>query len=477
MCRPRLPTVLVFSWLLAIAGAFAGKAAAAAAPASGQVGWLAVQGERVLAGQRTDELFVPGSVLKLVVTAAALHHLGPDFRATTEVRASGQIFEGRLSGDLVVVASGDPTWNRLLFPTDPHLPLRQIARQLKERGLRRVGGDLVIDLSLFPGRGLSLARPLGDLMAGFGAPAVALAVDQATAVVQIAPGKEPGDVATARSGTDGLEVEARLWTVGPERHGKGTVDFLPDWQQPRLLVRGEYPVSEPPYRVVVPMPAAELHAGRVLARALAAEGIEIDGEVRLSAVPAVAVGAASSRVLAQQLSPPLSAWLEPILSDSNNWWAEMLLRVLAREVSGTGRYDEGLAIKGRFLRDVVGLDEASFRLDDGSGQSVNNLLTPRAVVELLQFVDRQPWRPQWVDALARPGRGTLKSATGLPPLAAKTGTLSTARGLAGYVDPAAEQPVFFAVFIQHSPHSPTAQRGELFDAVRRFAAQARAASP
>ncbi len=441
--------------------------------ASAQRGWLAVQGERQLDSHRADELFVPGSVLKLVVVATALHHLGPGYRVVTELRptgkwadgpsADGTLAVGTLAGDLVWVAAGDPTWNHLLFADDPYLPLRQMVGSLKDRGLRRIEGDLVIDLSHFPGRSLPLGRPLGDLMAAFGAPAAAVAVDQAAAVVRIAPGSRPGAAGSARSLTPGLEVEAQLITVGAERHGKGTVDFLPDWQQPRLLVRGEYPLSEPSYRVEVPMPAAELHAGHVLRRILAEEGIELRGQVRLSSTAPT-----TGEPWASWSSPPLSAWLEPILSDSRNWWAEMLLRVVARAVVGEGRYDEGLAIEGRFLTAVVGVEVASFRLDDASGQSVYNLLTPRTVVELLRFVAGQPWGRKFIDALARPGRGTLKHATDLPPLAAKTGTLTVARGFAGYIDPRAELPVIFAVFTQHSPASAAAQRSGLFAAVRGF---------
>jgi len=123
--------------------------------ASAQRGWLAVAGERQLDSHRADELFVPGSVLKLVVVATALHHLGLDYRVVTELRPAGRWVEGTLVGDLVWVAAGDPTWNHLLFPDDPHLPLRQMAGRLKDRGLRRVEGDLVIDLSHFPGRGVA----------------------------------------------------------------------------------------------------------------------------------------------------------------------------------------------------------------------------------------------------------------------------------------------------------------------------------
>lgn len=443
-------------------------AVAGTGPERGFRGCLAVRGDEVVAAENAAQLFTPASVTKLVVTATALHHLGPDYRITTRVLAGGRLSGGTLDGDLVVEAAADPTWSKRFFAGDPRAPLEDLAGQLRRRGLGRVSGDLVIDVHRFPGRTHALSRPLSELAFGFAAPASALAVDENAVAVEIAPGRKVGDPGSAKiaGNVAGLRIEGSLRTVSRQRHGKGTVDFQPLWGRPVILVRGEYPVSEPPYRIDVAVPDADHFAGEALLAALRREGIEVAGNVRISLQPAAATGA----VLASFRSPTLAALLPPILTESNNWLAEMLLRRVAAEVLGEGRDDEGLELERRFLEDAVGLAPESFQLDDASGLSPYNLLTPEAVVEILRWVWRQPWHRHFADALARPGKGTLEAWRGLPPtLAAKTGMIRDTVALAGYVQrPAGGEPLTFACFLNHRPGDRGALRAEIVGLLRRW---------
>ena len=72
-------------------------------------GYLAARGDKVLGEENAKRLFVPGSVQKLLVSAAALHYLGPEYRVTTPLTALGEISGGVLAGDLVARAAGDPS--------------------------------------------------------------------------------------------------------------------------------------------------------------------------------------------------------------------------------------------------------------------------------------------------------------------------------------------------------------------------------
>ena len=170
--------------------------------------------------------------------------------------------------------------------------------------------------------------------------------------------------------------------------------------------------------------------------------------------------------LASLESPPVAEMLRPVLTESDNWAAEMLLRALAAELHGEGRSDSGLEIERQFLEETVGLPAESFELDDASGLSPYNLLTPRTTVELLRFGWHQPWRESLRAALASPGRGTLAIWGALPEIRAKTGTLRHTVALAGWIPPTAPggEPLFFAGFLNHRPGDRGALRAEL----RRF---------
>lgn len=467
-------------------------------PDRGFEGCLAMHGEAVIAEQAADRLFTPASVLKLLVAAAALHHLGPDHRASTSVLASGPILPdergsaagrpaGRaphhaLHGDLLVRAAGDPTWSARFHADDPRRPLRQVVEALRARGVTRIDGDLLIDVSAFPGRPSPASRAIAEVAFGYGAATSALAIDEGTLGIEIAPGPRIGEPPRIDVPPwAGLRVRNLATTVGAERDGKGTVDFQPTWDGNTLVVRGEYPISEPPYRIPLAVPDPDRHAGRALVALLAEAGIELTGELRLSRTP-VPVRGDSATPLVELRSAPLRQWLEAILADSHNWTAEMLSRQLALVVHGEGRDELGLELLSDLLVKTVGVPANTFHLDDASGLSPYDLLSPRTTVELLRWAQRQSWGPLFADALASAGHGTLGAWPPLPTgTRAKTGTLRNALGLAGYVPlgagrASAGEPLVFACFLSHRPDERPVLRRELASRVHGFVRAAKAAN-
>ena len=385
--------------------------AAAPAWAEGMRGLLVMRGDRVIAEERTDQLFVPASVQKLVVAAAALHYLGHDHQIETVVRADGSIGNGVLRGDLVLEAAADPTWSAVFFDDDPDAPFRALAEQVRRAGIARVDGDLVLDLSRFPGRQAPTSRSQMEMGLGFGAPVSGLAIDENTAEIRIAAGRRVGDRASVTSDA-GIDLRNDTMTVAATRHGKGSVEFLPQWGDGSIRVRGEYPLSEAPYTVRVSLPAPERVVGERLRDHLRRAGVELTGTVRVATeTPARPRSAAAGGgdvtadpepVVARLFSPPLSEIVVPVLRESSNWTAEMLVLLVALARTGEGRYDDGIEALEAFLTDEVGIAKGQFALDDVCGLSPQNLLSPRTVVSLLRFVWSAPWRDAFVAALAVP---------------------------------------------------------------------------
>ncbi len=460
--RRRLLPGLSAAWM-ALAAVCGAEAQPAVAEVRAHHGYLAARmsddGElRVIDALNASRYFVPASVLKLVTAAAALEHLGTEYRWRTRLTSAAAVAGEVLDGELVIEPGGDPTWGRDRFPGGAAEPLAALAEQLRGRGITRIGGDLVVDASRFPGRPHPLDRTFGDLPYRFGTPPAALAVDEATITVRVAPGPSIGSPARVEA-PNGLTVLNLTTTVGRDRHGAGTLDFLPVWGTDTLLLRGEYPLSEPPFTVPVSDPAPLLRAARRLGAALGDAGVTVDGRARLERVRPVA--AAPAPVLAELRSPPLDDLLDPLLTNSHNWYADTLALTLGKEVAGTGRFDDGVEVIADFalgLREepAAGSDDLAIR--DASGLSAANLVTPAAVVRVLAYAARQPWGDRLIEALARPGRGTLRTWPRLPPVAAKTGTLRHTVALAGVLDPGSEDPVFFCYFVNHHQGAAAARR-------------------
>ena len=413
-----------------------------------------------------DRLFVPASVLKLVTVAAVLDHLGPEHRWVTRLTTAGRVEGAVLRGDLIVEPGGDPTWNTEIGDVGSAGPLADLAEQIRARGITRIAGDLVVDIGRFPGRMHPTDRSYGDLPYRFGTPPAPLALDDATISVRVAPGAVVGAPARIEAPA-GVEVVNLTTTVGRDRHGEGTLDFVPVWGTQTLLLRGEYPISEPSFVVVATDPAPVWRAAARLRAGLAEAGVILDGEVRSAARSDD--GAAA--VLAEFRSRPLSDVLERVLRDSHNWTADMLVLTLGREVAGSGRFDDGVEVVTDFVERLTGRsdpDPVVAALEDGSGLSPANLITPRAVVRVLRHALEQPWGALLVGALSRPGRGTLESWPRLPPVAAKTGTLRHTVGLAGVLRPESGSTVLFCYLVNHRPGRPADSRREIATALGRW---------
>ena len=412
-------------------------------------------------------LFVPASVLKVVTVAATLEHLGARYRWLTRLTTHGAVTGAVLDGDVVIEPGADPTWGAF-FDGGAAEPLAALAGQVHARGITRITGDLVVDAGRFPGRRHPLDRSLGDLPYRHGTPVAGLAVDEATVTVRVAPGPSVGAPARVRA-PDGVELINHTLTVARDRHGAGSLDFLPVWGTDTLLLRGEYPISERAFVIAASDPAPMLRAARRLQDALHEAGVTVEGAVRLRRRPAAASGPVA--VLAELRSPPLEALLPEILTKSHNWYADTLTLTLGLEVAGTGRFDDGVEVITDFVTDLPDgrvPDLPAPSLQDGSGLSPANLITPATIVRVLAYAAGRPWGRILIDALARPGAGTLAAWPRLPRIAAKTGTLRHTVALAGILDPDSDAPVVFCYFANHDPRPRPATRNEIADALRRW---------
>src|ERR1043165_7536928 len=123
---------------------------------------------KVIYSINADKLFVPGSTTKLLTEGTALSLLGADYRFHTRIYRTGRIDEeGALDGDLILVASGDPNLsgrikedgtlafenedhsydgdpNTRAVPGDPLLVIRRLAQQVRDKGIRKIHGRVVV---------------------------------------------------------------------------------------------------------------------------------------------------------------------------------------------------------------------------------------------------------------------------------------------------------------------------------------------
>jgi len=187
------------------------------------------------------------------------------------------------------------------------------------------------------------------------------------------------------------------------------------------------------------------YAAKLLTEALRAKGVKVTGKPGAGKVPATA------RLLKQQFSAPLRALLKRMDKDSDNFFAEILLKGLGKDFYEEGSTQAGLEVSRANLA-AIGLDPASYRLLDGCGLSYEDRLTARDLVRILGAARQQSGFDDYYEALAIAGEdGTLEDRMRGTAAAgnahAKTGTLNIAVCLSGYVKSANDRRVGYAILV------------------------------
>ena len=417
---------------------------------------------RVIFNRNGDRLSVPASNTKLVVAAASSVLLPPDYRPRTSLYANGTVTNGVLQGDLIMYGRGDPTWSQRCYTIDTLAPggcdstwtaVDAIADSLRAGGIRRVTGKIVGDGSYFEPTLVHWAWNEFDLNWWYAAPVSGLGFHDNSIDFQIAPGAavDQPPLISWNPAISFFTFENRARTV-PADSGTTIGDNF--FRKPGTLdiwAEGTVALTRSPWIESFAVPDPNYYAARALQDALQRKGV------------AVAGGAASTtdsmayRTLRCCGSPiveyqgrPLSDIVFPVLNTSQNWFAEMLLKTLARAVGDTGSWSKGLEVETRFLIDSVKIDSTAFDLQDGSGLSAGNLVSPRAFVQLLSYMYRHPKRAPFIAGLPRAQqRGSLLRRFAGTPLEgrvlAKTGSISRVNTLSGYIEKADGRVITFSI--------------------------------
>src|SRR2546426_381888 len=356
----------------------------------------AVTGETLYA-LNPRRYFVPASNTKLFTTALALATLGPGYRFRTTIETRGALDRsGRLLGDLVLVGRGDPNLSNRKFPLGkeverdglPEKIVAELADAVGSRGIKQIDGDIVADDSYFEYDRYPSGWGLEETAWRDGAPVSAIAVNDNAFDIQLRPAEREGEPAwyAIEPWVDAYRVQNEIIT-GPT----GSERKLGLRREPgSLLIRvwGTTPLNAGAQSLTVAVEDPAEQAAHLLKRLLEARGVRIYGAGRARHTPDASPGAAT--VLAEHTSVPLSDAVRVINKISQNLHAELLLRAAAREKTSTPGMEAALKFAQEFF-ESAGIEGGDANFSDGSGLSRRNLVTPQAVVRLLQYVAAQPW--------------------------------------------------------------------------------------
>jgi D-alanyl-D-alanine carboxypeptidase/D-alanyl-D-alanine-endopeptidase (penicillin-binding protein 4) len=415
---------------------------------------------RVLYSHDADTLVMPASNLKILTIAAAAERLGWDYRYETRLEAAGTVdANGTLHGDLVVVGTGDPSIGsqdagaaELFF---------EWADDLRRAGIRRVEGRLVGDDNAFSDETLGAGWAWDYLASGYAAPAGALNYNENVAVVHLAPGASvdaPAAVSLTPPG-HGLTVVNHVVTTAA---GTGAIVSL--WRTPgsaNLVVTGSVPIDGAPFVRTAAVENPTRYFVDALRLALAGRGIVVAGGAWDIDDLATPVARGPRQLVARRESAPFSSLAGYAMKVSQNFYGETIFRTLGRTPATPGSAAGGRAAVRETL-DAWGVPGDAYVMNDGSGLSRYDYASAAAIVQVLAHVwHDERLRGPFAAALPVAGHdGTLASRMKDGPLdrrvQAKTGTISNARALSGYLTRDDGEHVAFSIIVNNYT-APNAQ--------------------
>jgi serine-type D-Ala-D-Ala carboxypeptidase/endopeptidase (penicillin-binding protein 4) len=405
--------------------------------------------------QNADKYFVPASNMKLFTTALALAKLGPEYRFHTTLETRGTISsEGVLGGDLALVGHGDPNLSNRKFPYElkeefdgpPEKALVELADAVVAKGVKEISGDVIGDDSYFPRERYPNGWEIDDMVWEYGAAISAIVVDDNTVALTLTPGEQAGNPVqgTVTPATPDFTVENDVVT--------SAADVKPDLTLTRdpganiVVVKGSLPAKSAPRKLVLAIEEPAQHAAATLKRLLEERGIKIDGVAKARHAQEGTAG--DPAVLAEHVSVPLGDAVKLINKISQNLHTEMLLRTVARQSGVWATPDELMKVPADFYS-TAGVAPGDVIQADASGLSRHDLVTPRAIVTLLSFAQKQSWFEFYYASLPVAGvDGTLEdrmknsSATGR--IHAKTGSVEHVRTLSGFAETPGGRRVIFS---------------------------------
>ncbi|KKW67589.1 hypothetical protein AAV94_09665 [Lampropedia cohaerens] len=440
----------------AFPAAFQAALAKAQIPLESVALWTApVDGTPPRAAYRDDVLVSPASTMKLVTTYAALDRLGPAYTWQTRVYADGEIDGGALRGNLYIQGGGDP---RLVMER-----LWGLLRQVQQRGIKVVMGDIVIDRTTYrlpphnpaafddePLRPYNAAPDA--LLVNFKSVVLRFVPDPAAGVarIQVAPPVAQLDIPPSVPLEQGSRCPA-TW-----RTGMGLdVGTAGQWR-----FSGRYPAACGERNWAIAYPQPEQFARLAVEGMWREMGGSLTGQVVDGITPATL----------QPLLTERSATLAEIIRDVNKYSNNVMADHVFLAMCSVGNQGQPVSFEGAqaaaqlWWERRIGNPPGSLLMDNGSGLSRDARVTAQGLGRMLMHAWQSPVMPELLASMPAVGvDGTMRRSRASAAGHIKTGSLRDVNAIAGYVLGRSGQRHVVVAIINHP--NAAAARGEAFDAL------------
>ncbi|MCC2591607.1 D-alanyl-D-alanine carboxypeptidase/D-alanyl-D-alanine-endopeptidase [Chryseobacterium sp. MFBS3-17] len=372
------------------------------------------------------------STQKIFTAAAALETLGRDYTYKTTASHSGTVAKGVLAGNLFISSNGDPTLGSWRYDGwKPENFKQKLIKAIKEKGISKINGDLIIDDVYFDFQTVPGGWPWDDMGNYYGAGVWSVNWRENQFDMNLKNGiiqdfnvdmksvRWVNDVKVGGSSDQSLIFTAPHSTVG--------------------VINGTLPAK--PITVSGAMPNPPLQLGHEIKKWLAENRIDFNGKIVTNSMRKIEgrelLRAPAAHVFFTYESPTLEKIVYWFLRRSINLYGETLLKTMAMEKTGTGSFDAGLVYLKSFWKSK-GINEKMINFADGSGLSPQNYVSAKAEVQSLLWTMKQPWFSAFYNGLPEQNGMRMKS-----------GTVKDTKSFGGYHSATSGKKYVYAIIINN----------------------------
>ncbi len=367
-----------------------------------------MEGEEIV-NIHADKKLIPASSLKLITTFLTLEEFGEDYSFTTRIGYSGKIDgAGTLNGNIVIIGSGDPTFgsNRFGKKNNWHETLKKLIAAIKSAGIKCVDGEIEVKTNVFYGQAICPSWPYSDIANYYGSGAWGLNFNENRYDLHFSARIPEGSVATL----DHLSPEIPNMFLKSEvivrgSHTGDNAYIYGDAFNYSKIVRGSIPYSNTPFVIKGATPNPPLSFGFLLENELSKIGIKCNG----SMVSKKPIKKSEFNQLISFKSPSLSRIVQEANFESINLYCEAMLRKLGWKNKKEGSFEAGLEFVSEAL-EKKSIPKNSFNINDGSGLSPRNAITPSTFTRFLNSEYKRIGKETMLKYIPHVGvSGTVKS--------------------------------------------------------------------
>ncbi len=389
-----------------------------------------------------DQSLTPASVLKLITTATALETLGENYRYKTDVA-----LDAADPSRILVIGSGDPTLGSEAFDDHPNAFFTTVADALRKVLPPGREYSLYVVDNLFGYNGISPEWTWIDMGNYYAAGAYGISIfdNSYKLFFNTTDMNRCPQILRTEPDMKNLTFQNAL-TLNTTGRDNGYIYGIP-FSNERAL-RGDIPAGRKEFSIKGDIPDPGLMLGETLADYLSRAGLKI-GKVETARVDYLSKNCNADtsdrtrigKVLCTHVSRPLKDIIREVNVESNNHYAEHLIRTLGRKRK-SDIYDDaleaGVTVVGDYWKSK-GITTSSLQMHDGSGLAPQNAVSPQFLTDLLVFMNtRSETASVFFQSLPKAGQeGTLRSFlkdTRLSgKVAAKSGSIGGVQCYAGYL--------------------------------------------